>query len=103
MRASDPDTLGGLLMTSSSAEARTTLGRRDLVKASAVAAAGALTGNFAALPAAAQEPGIAAQEHWVNKGSVKLYLYRKRHRWRIGHQTRAFPGARLNVFKPWQL
>jgi alpha-beta hydrolase superfamily lysophospholipase len=65
-------------MTSSSADARTTLGRRDLVKASAVAAAGALTGGFAALPAAAQEAGIEAQEHWVNKGSVKLYLYRKR-------------------------
>ncbi len=54
------------------------LRRRDLIKASSFAAAGALTGGFPPIPAAAQQPGIEAQEHWVTKGSVKLYLYRKR-------------------------
>jgi alpha-beta hydrolase superfamily lysophospholipase len=57
---------------------RNVLGRRDLVKASAVAVAGALTGSLSARPASAQTPSIEVQEHWVNKGPVKLYLYRKR-------------------------
>jgi alpha-beta hydrolase superfamily lysophospholipase len=51
------------------------LRRRDLVKATAITA---LAGSLPALPTAAQGSGIEAQEHWVSKGSVKLYLYRKR-------------------------
>ena len=66
-------------MTSLSAKpGRNVLGRRDLCKASAVAAAGALTGSLRTRPASAQTVGVEAQEHWVNKGPVKLYLYRKR-------------------------
>jgi alpha-beta hydrolase superfamily lysophospholipase len=66
-------------MTSLSAKpGRNVLGRRDLCKASAVAAVGALTGSLRTRPASAQTAGVEAQEHWVNKGSVKLYLYRKR-------------------------
>jgi alpha-beta hydrolase superfamily lysophospholipase len=64
------------------------LRRRDLVKATAVAAAGALAGSLPAFPTAAQRPGIEAQEHWVSKGSVKLYLYRKR---QIGGEAVARP------------
>jgi alpha-beta hydrolase superfamily lysophospholipase len=55
-----------------------TLDRRDLVKASAATAVGALAASLGAPPAAAQEPKIEAQEHWAMKGAVKLYLYRKR-------------------------
>ena len=66
-------------MTSSSIqESCRTLDRRELFKASAIAAAGALTSGLAALPASAETPAIEAQEHWVNKGSVRLHLYRKR-------------------------
>src|SRR5689334_7026898 len=53
------------------------LGRRDLFKVTAVAASGALTGRFGLPSASAQTPAIQVQEHWVNKGPVKLYLYRK--------------------------
>jgi alpha-beta hydrolase superfamily lysophospholipase len=78
-------------MTSSLLESRNILHRRDLFKASAVAAAGALTGTLATLPASAQTSGIEAQEHWVNKGPVKLYLYRKR-------QTAGSPTAKPVLF-----
>jgi alpha-beta hydrolase superfamily lysophospholipase len=61
---------------SSSTLVETALHRRDLIKAAA--AAGALTSTLGAPPAAAQEAKIEAQEHWVMKGPVKLYLYRKR-------------------------
>lgn len=63
---------------STALSARTALGRRTLFNASAIAAAGALAGSLPTRPAAAQAPAIEAQEHWVNKGPVKLYLYRKR-------------------------
>ena len=65
-------------MSPSSSKSESSLDRRDLVKASAATAAGALAAGFAAPPAAAQEPKIEAQEHWAMKGPVKLYLYRKR-------------------------
>jgi alpha-beta hydrolase superfamily lysophospholipase len=55
-----------------------TLDRRDLVKATAATAAGVLAAAFAAPSAAGEEAKIEAQEHWVMKGPVKLYLYRKR-------------------------
>jgi alpha-beta hydrolase superfamily lysophospholipase len=51
--------------------------RRDLLKASGVAAAGALAASLPATSAAAQTPKVEAQEHWVMKGDVKLYVYRK--------------------------
>jgi len=65
--------------------------RRDLVKVSAAAAAGAIATGLGP-PAAAQEAKIEeakieeakieeakieAQEHWATKGAVRLYLYRK--------------------------
>src|SRR5262245_21518476 len=79
------DKLRGILMQSLNAKSDSgSLRRRDLVKATAVAAAGALAGSLPALPTAAQGSGIEAQEHWVSKGSVKLYLYRKR---RIGGEA----------------
>jgi alpha-beta hydrolase superfamily lysophospholipase len=76
-------------MTSSSADPdRSTLDRRDLFRASAVAAAGALAGSLAPSPASAETPAIEAQEHWVNKGPVRLYLYRKR---QVGDASTARP------------
>lgn len=63
---------------STALSAHHTLGRRTLFNASAMAAAGALAGSLPTGPAAAQTLAIDAQEHWVNKGPVKLYLYRKR-------------------------
>jgi len=60
--------------------------RRDLVKATAAVAAGAVATGLAAPPTAAQETKqetkqvttTEAQEHWAMKGPVRLYLYRKR-------------------------
>ena len=76
-------------MTSSTARsAHNALGRRDLFNASAIATAGALTGSLPTWPALAQTPAIEAQEHWVNKGPVKLYLYRKR---QVGSGSAAKP------------
>ena len=51
-----------------------TIERRDLLKASAIAASA-----VAILPgsAIAATPKITAEEHWVMKGPVKLYVYRK--------------------------
>src|SRR6476619_4619026 len=81
--------MGRLIMTSSLVQPnRSTLDRRDLFKASAVAAAGAWTSGFAALPASAETPAIEAQEHCVNKGSVRLHLYRKR---QVGGASTAKP------------
>lgn len=54
------------------------LGRRDLFRISSVVAAGAFTQSFAVSPAVAQEPRIDSEEHWVMKGTAKLYLFRKR-------------------------
>jgi alpha-beta hydrolase superfamily lysophospholipase len=54
------------------------LDRRDVMKVTAATAAGVLTSTLVSQPAAAQETKIEAQEHWVMKGPVKLYLYRKR-------------------------
>ena len=41
---------------------------------------GALTLMATAVPlsASAAEPQIIAEDHWAQKGAVKLYLYRKR-------------------------
>jgi alpha-beta hydrolase superfamily lysophospholipase len=54
------------------------LDRRSLLQVSAalVASSGLATGL--AGPANAAEPKIVAEEHWAQKGDVKLYLYRKR-------------------------
>jgi alpha-beta hydrolase superfamily lysophospholipase len=62
----------------SAAGVEAVLHRRDLIRATAATVAGALAGTLAVQPAAAQEVKIEAQEHWVMKGPVKLYLYRKR-------------------------
>src|SRR4051794_18802377 len=83
------DKLRGILMQSPRAKSDcSSLRRRDFVKATAITAAGALAGSLPALPTAAQRPAIEAQEHWVSKGSVKLYLYRKR---QIGGESVAKP------------
>jgi pimeloyl-ACP methyl ester carboxylesterase len=53
------------------------LGRREFVQATTAVAVAAAAG--AAAPSAAAQGGkIEAQEHWAKKGSVDLYLYRKR-------------------------
>jgi alpha-beta hydrolase superfamily lysophospholipase len=53
------------------------LDRRTVLTAAAATAAGAaIVGSTSAAVAAA--PAIEAQEHWVMKGDVKLYVYRKR-------------------------
>lgn len=57
----------------------TGLARRDLLAATAATIAGAVAGSIATAPGAlAQTPKVEAQEHWVMKGDVKLYVYRKR-------------------------
>jgi pimeloyl-ACP methyl ester carboxylesterase len=55
----------------------TRLGRRRLIQA-AGAAVVAATAGLASRPAPAASPEIRAEEHWARKGSVDLYLYRKR-------------------------
>src|SRR6516164_11025652 len=62
----------------SSHESDGAMDRRDLVKAGAAVAAGAVATGLAGPPSAAQEAKIEAQEHWATKGAVRLYLYRKR-------------------------
>jgi pimeloyl-ACP methyl ester carboxylesterase len=54
------------------------LGRRELMRAATAAVVAAAAGGIAARSAAAQGNAIAAEEHWAKKGSVDLYLYRKR-------------------------
>ncbi len=49
------------------------IGRRAVVCGAAAAIGGALAPNLAAA-----QPAIEAEEHWVMKGPVKLYVYRKR-------------------------
>jgi alpha-beta hydrolase superfamily lysophospholipase len=52
--------------------------RRQVLKVSGAAAAGAVLHTAAAQPAEAASIRIIAEEHWVMKGPVKLYVYRKR-------------------------
>ena len=54
------------------------VGRRQLMQAAAAAAVAATACGLASRPAPAQSPAIGAEEHWARKGSVDLYLYRKR-------------------------
>ena len=51
-----------------------TIERRDLLKASAIAASAVAISSADASAAAAK---IVAEEHWVMKGPVKLHVYRK--------------------------
>src|SRR6476660_8198206 len=74
MQPADNSQRRGLLLTRSIGR---NLGRRDLLKATAVAGSGALTGSFGVPSALAETRAIQVQEHWVSKGQVKLYLYRK--------------------------
>jgi pimeloyl-ACP methyl ester carboxylesterase len=64
------------------------LERRDFLNIAAIGTAS--TALAAALPQAAlaDSPGIEAEEHWVTKGAVKLYVYRKR---RIDNQPSGRP------------
>jgi pimeloyl-ACP methyl ester carboxylesterase len=57
---------------------KTAIGRRDFFKASAITAASATTPGLIGSPATAQAPSIEVEEHWVMKGPVRLYLFRKR-------------------------
>ena len=52
--------------------------RRDLIKLSSAGIVLAAAGSAPPQPAQAQTGRIEAEEHWVMKGPVKLYLYRKR-------------------------
>jgi alpha-beta hydrolase superfamily lysophospholipase len=54
------------------------LDRRQLVVASGAAAAGAVMAAGPQSAAASGYEKFVAEEHWTNKGDVKLYLYRKR-------------------------
>jgi alpha-beta hydrolase superfamily lysophospholipase len=54
------------------------IGRRDFFKASVITAASATSLGLISSPATAQEPSIEVEEHWVMKGPVRLYLFRKR-------------------------
>lgn len=52
--------------------------RRDLIKAGMLAAtASGVAATGQSTSAHAQRPKIVAEEHWVMKGPVKLYVYRK--------------------------
>ena len=53
------------------------LRRREFFQATTMALAAATTGGFSS-QASAQGGKIEVQEHWAKKGSVDLYLYRKR-------------------------
>ena len=53
------------------------LRRREFFQATTMALAAATTGGFSS-QASAQGGKIEAQEHWAKKGSVDLYIYRKR-------------------------
>ena len=52
------------------------LRRRDIVAAAAMAAAAPALSQAA--PGGGDAPGVTAEEFWVSKGPVKLYVYRKR-------------------------
>ncbi len=54
------------------------LGRRRLVQAAGAAVAAAAVAGLGSRPAPAQGRTIASEEHWAKKGSVDLYVYRKR-------------------------
>ena len=72
-------------MTRHSPEASApSLHRRDLMKASGAAAAGLVAGTFGQSAVASEDSKIESQEHWANKGPVKLYMYRKRQAGRDG-------------------
>jgi pimeloyl-ACP methyl ester carboxylesterase len=54
------------------------MNRRHLMQGSALALGVAAAGLPSLARAGAEEAPIAAEEHWAKKGSVDLYLYRKR-------------------------
>jgi pimeloyl-ACP methyl ester carboxylesterase len=53
-------------------------GRRQLMKGAGAAVAAATAGSLVPRSALAQNQVTTAEEHWTRKGSVNLYLYRKR-------------------------
>ena len=53
------------------------LARRDLLKATAAVAAGTAIVAGPQTATAAGEPKFLAEEHWAQKGNVKLYMWRK--------------------------
>ena len=57
--------------------AMTSIRRRDLIMTTGAAGLMTIAGTPRA-SATAKESTIEAQEHWVSKGPVKLYVYRKR-------------------------
>ena len=62
--------------------------RRDFIKVAAVGATSTVLTGALPGPALAEAARIEAEEHWVTKGPVKLYVYRKR---RIDNQPSAKP------------
>jgi len=54
------------------------LRRREVLQAAGAAVAIAASSGLALRPASAETGRIVAEEHWARKGSVDLYLYRKR-------------------------
>jgi pimeloyl-ACP methyl ester carboxylesterase len=56
----------------------THLGRRQVMQAAGTAAVAAAAAALVPRPVAAQDNAVAAEEHWAKKGTVDLYLYRKR-------------------------
>ena len=65
-------------MTDKTEAARTNLDRRTILAAATATAGVGLAGTIAPASAAPRASSkITAQEHWVMKGDVKLYVYRK--------------------------
>jgi pimeloyl-ACP methyl ester carboxylesterase len=65
------------------------VGRRQLMQAAGIAVVAAAAGSLTSRGASAQGAAtIVAEEHWAKKGSVDLYLYRKR---TVGNGSAAKP------------
>jgi pimeloyl-ACP methyl ester carboxylesterase len=66
-------------MTETASRSSARIGRRALLRAAGAGAAAAAAGGLASQRAHAESGArIVAEEHWAKKGSVDLYIYRKR-------------------------
>jgi alpha-beta hydrolase superfamily lysophospholipase len=77
MYAIDDQRQGDAMQDTSDRRTPAALQRRDLLKASAATVGAVVACGATAAPVTAATSKIVAQEHWVMKGPVKLYVYRK--------------------------